>query len=319
MFISGLSCPLAYLSSFCSYCWDIWQIKHPSALHSFDCMMKASKGKKIVVFLDYDGTLSEIVDDPEQAFMSETMRAAVREVARQFPTAIISGRRRDKVYDFVKLNEIYYAGSHGMDILAPLRSSEFGDRKHQTRVTDEKGHEGVLYQPAQDFLSAIKEIIKALEEKTRSIEGAMIEDNKFCITVHFRHVADEDICYLEEQVLGIINDFPKFRLTRGKKVLEIRPSIDWDKGYAVEYLLETLGFDHSEDVLAIYIGDDKTDEDAFKVLRQRGQGFPIIVSSIPRETYATYSLRNPTEVKSFLLRLARWSRSSSSGKIVFED
>ncbi|KAK6919995.1 Trehalose-phosphatase [Dillenia turbinata] len=265
--------------------YNSWLIKHPSALQSFDRMMKALKGKNVVVFLDYDGTLSEIVDNPEQAFMSETMRAAVRDVARQFPTAIISGRRRDKVYDFVKSNEVCYAGSHGMDILAPLRCSVFGDRKHQTRVTDENGHEGILYQPAQDFLPAIQ----------------------------------EDMCYLEEQVLGVINDFPKFRLTRGKMVLEIRPSIDWDKGYAVEYLLETLGFEHSEDVLAIYIGDDKTDEDAFKVLRQRGQGFPIIVSSIPRDTNATYFLSNPTEVKSFLLRLARWSRSSSSGKMAFEE
>lgn len=66
----------------------------------------------------------------------------------------------------------------------------------------------------------------------------------------------------------VLKEYPKFHMTRGKKVLEIRPSIKWNKGHAVEYLLETLGFTSSEDkddVVPLYIGDDKTDEDAFKV------------------------------------------------------
>ncbi|KAF9592547.1 hypothetical protein IFM89_015568 [Coptis chinensis] len=76
------------------------QKRHPSALSMFDWMMTPAKGKRVVVFLDNDGTLSPIVEDPSRAFMSDSMRSVVREVARYFPTAIISGRSRDKVQYF---------------------------------------------------------------------------------------------------------------------------------------------------------------------------------------------------------------------------
>ncbi|XP_047324525.1 trehalose 6-phosphate phosphatase RA3-like isoform X2 [Impatiens glandulifera] len=86
--------------------------KHPSALECFTDILSSTKDKRIVVFLDYDETLSPIVNDTDQAFMSEEMRFAVREVAKEFPTAIISGRSRHKVSNLIKLDEIYYARSH---------------------------------------------------------------------------------------------------------------------------------------------------------------------------------------------------------------
>jgi len=94
-----------------------WMSKCPSALTSFKHIVANAQGRKIAVFLDYDGTLSPIVDDPDKAFMPPAMRAAVRNVAKYFPTAIVSGRSRKKVSEFVKLKELYYAGSHGMDIV----------------------------------------------------------------------------------------------------------------------------------------------------------------------------------------------------------
>uniref|UniRef100_A0A5B7BEK8 Trehalose 6-phosphate phosphatase n=1 Tax=Davidia involucrata TaxID=16924 RepID=A0A5B7BEK8_DAVIN len=296
--------------------YNSWLMKHPSALDTFDQMISIAKGKKIVVFLDYDGTLSKIVDNPEEAFMTNKMRMAVRDVARCFPTAIISGRNREKVYDFVELDDVYYAGSHGLDIAAPLQSLKYGDSKHQTLVPDNKGNEVFLFQPAKKYLPAIQKIFNALNENTKRIKGAMVENNKFCISVHYRHVHDEDFCTLEKLVKSVLRDYQEFRLAKGKKVFEIRPDIEWDKGHALEYLLDTLGLGSSSDVLPMYIGDDRTDEDAFKVIRSRGQGYPIIVSSIPKDTMALYSLRNPDEVKNFLLRLVRWHSNSSSGKLV---
>ncbi|KAL6132128.1 hypothetical protein ACLB2K_070499 [Fragaria x ananassa] len=153
-----------------------------------------------------------------------------------------------------------------------------------------------------------------LEEIARKIEGARVEDNRFCISVHYRNVREEDYDILEEKVKAVIETYPEFHLTRGKKVLEVRPSIEWNKGHALEYLLDTLGFSNSGDVLPLYIGDDRTDEDAFKVIEARGQGFPIIVSSTPKETKAAYSLHDPSEVLTFLLRLARWRKASSSSR-----
>uniref|UniRef100_A0A2C9WE90 trehalose-phosphatase n=1 Tax=Manihot esculenta TaxID=3983 RepID=A0A2C9WE90_MANES len=98
-----------------------WIMNHPSALSMFEQIVNASKGKQIVMFLDYDGTLSPIVEDPDRAFMTNEMREAVRDVARYFPTAIVTGRCRDKIYSFVKLAGLYYAGSHGMDIKGPSK------------------------------------------------------------------------------------------------------------------------------------------------------------------------------------------------------
>ncbi|KAL9312890.1 hypothetical protein ACSQ67_018342 [Phaseolus vulgaris] len=289
--------------------YDSWVTRHPSALKSFERLMKAAIGKRIIIFLDYDGTLSPIVNDPERAFMSDEMRAAVCEVATYFPTAIISGRSRDKVKDFVKLNNLYYAGSHGMDIMAPSMPVTSSAGEHIDIAINKSGTE-VPFQPAKKYLPAIREILRILKIEVKEIKGAMIEDNGFCISVHFRQVQDEDYDLLEMKVKSVLENHPQFCLTEGKKVMEIRPSIKWNKGNAVEYFLDTLGLSSCNDILPVYIGDDRTDEDAFKVIQSREQGYPIIVSSIPRETKALYSLRDPSEVLIFLSRLAKWRKTA---------
>ncbi|PKI52134.1 hypothetical protein CRG98_027550 [Punica granatum] len=268
----------------------------------------ASMKTALSVVLDVDS--SNEPEPSEAAYLSWLMRAAVRGVAKYFPTAIISGRSREKVKEFVQLPNVYYAGSHGMDIMAPPNPVKNSDGKSPPVSLDKKGNE-VLFQPAKKFLPAIRQIYAELEEKTRRIPGARLEDNRFCISVHFRQVKEEDVNILREMVRSVIAKYPDFHLTGGKKVIEIRPSIEWNKGNALEYLLETLGFKDSSDVLPLYIGDDRTDEDAFKAIERRGQGYPIIVSTVPKDTKALYSLSDPSEVLTFLSRLARWRRASS--------
>ncbi|CAK9174941.1 unnamed protein product [Ilex paraguariensis] len=275
-----------------------WMDDHPSALDMFEQITNASKGKQIVMFLDYDGTLSPIVEDPDRAFMDRKMRKTVRKLAGYFPTAIVSGRCRDKVYSFVRLAELYYAGSHGMDIKGPSKGSKY-----------KKGTQGVLFQPASEFLPMIDEVYKALLETTKSTPGAKVENNKFCVSVHFRCVDEKKWTELAQQVRSVVKEYPKLRMTQGRKVLEIRPTIKWDKGKALEFLLESLGYANCTDVFPVYIGDDRTDEDAFKVLRERGQGFGILVSKIPKDTHAYYSLQEPSQVMDFLQRLVQWKRS----------
>lgn len=96
------------------------QRSHPCILANFSDFNRQCAGKRIVVFLDYDGTLTPIVNDPDRAFLSPEMRETVSSVAKMFPTAIISGRGRDKVEKFVQLRDLYYAGSHGLDIKGPV-------------------------------------------------------------------------------------------------------------------------------------------------------------------------------------------------------
>ncbi|XP_009788659.1 probable trehalose-phosphate phosphatase F [Nicotiana sylvestris] len=282
-----------------------WTIKYPSALNSFQQIMRQARNKQIVIFLDYDGTLSPIVDDPDRAFMSNEMRSAVRNVAKYFPTAIISGRRRDKVYELVGLTELYYAGSHGMDIMLPVKNMLSTNDSKCIKSTDQQGKEVNLFQPARKFLPMIDEVFKTLVEKTKDINGAKVEHHKFCASVHYRNVDENNWPVVAQYVHDVLKDYPRLRLTHGRKVLELRPVIDWHKGKAVEFLLESLGFSNSNDVLPIYIGDDRTDEDAFKALRGKYQGYGILVSTIPKESNALFSLRDPSEVKEFLESLAR--------------
>ncbi|CAA2987827.1 probable trehalose-phosphate phosphatase F [Olea europaea subsp. europaea] len=281
-----------------------WMTKYPSALSSFRQIMDCAKNRKLVVFLDYDGTLSPIVDNPDRAFMSAEMRCAVKSVAKYFPTAIISGRSRDKVYGLVRLKELYYAGSHGMDIMFPAEEIPSGDRSISTKSTDQQGKEVNLFQPASEFLPMINEVFKTLVEIT-NVKGAKVENHKFCVSVHYRNVDENSWPIVAQFVYDVLKEYPRLRITHGRKVLEVRPVIDWDKGKAVEFLLESLGFTTNQDVLPIYIGDDRTDEDAFKVLRSGNRGYGILVSAVPKETNAFFSLRDPSEVKKFLESLVR--------------
>ncbi|XP_010491663.1 PREDICTED: probable trehalose-phosphate phosphatase I isoform X1 [Camelina sativa] len=275
-----------------------WIMQHPSALEMFERIIEASGGKQIVMFLDYDGTLSPIVDDPDKAFMSSKMRRTVKKLGKCFPTAIVTGRCIDKVYNFVKLAELYYAGSHGMDIIGPAK----GFSRHK-RVK-----QSLLYQPANDYLPMIDEVYKQLLEKTKSTPGVKVENHKFCASVHFRCVDEKRWSELVLQVRSVLKKFPTLKLTQGRKVFEIRPMIEWDKGKALEFLLESLGFGNSNNVFPVYIGDDRTDEDAFKMLRDRGEGFGILVSKFPKDTDASYSLQDPSEVMDFLRRLVEWKQ-----------
>ncbi|XP_020547684.1 probable trehalose-phosphate phosphatase H isoform X1 [Sesamum indicum] len=312
-----------------------WILHHPSALSMFEEIMRASQGKQIVVFLDYDGTLSPIVQDPDRAFITTEMREAVRAVANLFPTAIVSGRCRAKVYNFVRLSELYYAGSHGMDIKGPAKGHTHRtvSHCHLSNITSKiqyfdvylfflhnfhvlgllsniQGNQTVLCQPAREFLPMINEVYRALMEKIKHIPGAKVENNKFCLSVHYRCVEEKKWGELGDQVKMVIKEYPQLRLTQGRKVLEIRPTIKWDKGNALEFLLEALGYAESNDVLPIYIGDDRTDEDAFSVLRERKQGLGILVSKTPKDTNASYSLQEPLEVMKFLQRLVEWKKLS---------
>ncbi|PIM99150.1 Trehalose-phosphatase [Handroanthus impetiginosus] len=291
--------------------YQSWMIKYPSALQSFQLIMDRAKNRKLVMFLDYDGTLSPIVDDPDRAFMSSEMRSALRHVAKHYPTAIISGRSRDKVYDLVGLTELYYAGSHGMDIMFPARDTASQDHLNCVKSTDLQGKEVNLFQPASEFLPMINEVFKTFVDITKDIKGAKVENHKFCVSLHYRNVDENSWPLIAQHVHDILKEYPRLRLTHGRKVLEVRPVIDWDKGKAVEFFLESLGFSNQNAVLPIYIGDDRTDEDAFRVLRKRNRGYGILVSTVPKESSAFFSLRDPAEVQEFLESLVRMAQQDA--------
>lgn len=279
----------------------------PSALDGFDEIARKAVGKRIAIFLDYDGTLSPIVETPEQAIMAADMREAVVKLAELAPLGIISGRDLDDVRDKVKIDGIVYAGSHGFDIVGP------DGEKYDVLFPVTSRRETV----AEDFLSSLDSAENALSEKIGSVEGLLLERKKFAIAIHYRRVAPENIKRIEAAVDEAASNHPDLRKAYGKKIFELQPKMDWHKGEALLSLMRALELDR-DDVLPVYIGDDVTDEDAFRALQRRGVG--IVVREIPSsllgrgesyETAAAYSLKDPDEVREFLLRLIPLCRRSS--------
>lgn len=96
------------------------------------------------------------------------------------------------------------------------------------------------------------------------------------------------------------------RMSRGRKVLEVRPDLEWDKGRALTFLMQLMELDRDPDAVPIYLGDDRTDEDAFRAVADLSPlGFGILVSSVVKPTAARYTLRDPSEVERFLRALAQ--------------
>jgi len=259
----------------------------------------------VLLFLDYDGTLAPIVNDPERAFMSEEMRAAVRALAGLVPTSIISGRALDRLHQFVQLENVCYAGSHGLDIR--------GARAGPQRLRELIGEDGVRFQPALEFLGTMDAVHGELQAGVGGIEGAGVEHNRFCVSVHYRNVARERWGEVEAVVVETVGRHPRLRMNRGKKVLEVKPVLQWDKGSAVAFLVKSMGLQAPGEIFPIYIGDDTTDEDAFRQIGEWGAGAGILVSNRERETLAGHTLTDPDQVLTFLQGLLDWAQREKAG------
>jgi trehalose 6-phosphate phosphatase len=262
----------------------------PDAVEHGEELERHLSGKRPAVFLDYDGTLTPIVDRPEDAIISESMRDAVSALAERCPVCVVSGRDRPVVQELMGLDNLIVAGSHGFDIWSP----DQGTIEHDAG----SGYEELL-EEAKD----------RLRQEVEGIEGASVEPKKASVAVHYRLVSEGERQEIKQSVDQILADYPEdLKVTPGKMVYEIQPKLDWDKGKAVLYLLETLELDR-DDVVPLYLGDDHTDEHAFEALKDKGLGIFVGYPDDPeveeRSTTADYLLNTVEEVETFLDRLAR--------------
>src|SRR5215467_3024299 len=203
----------------------------PSALEHVQKI--ARSGERLAVFLDYDGTLTPIVSHPENAWLSESMRHTLRSLAGRVPVAILSGRDLDDVRGRVHVDGIVYAGSHGFDIAGA------GGLRREL---------GAAYLPVLD--AAETELREMLDE----IPGAQLERKHFSVAAHYRNVNQNDAFKVAVVVDAVAARHRELRRINGKKVYELLPRIEWDKGKALMWLLEALGLTR-ENVRPIYIGD----------------------------------------------------------------
>jgi trehalose-phosphatase len=208
-----------------------------------------SLSPKILLLLDYDGTLTPIRERPALARLSSSRRRTLRTLSRHknFLLAIISGRKLSDLKKMVDIPGLIYIGNHGFEISLP-------------------GHHFV-HPAAKHFafdLARIKKDLSAL----RHIKGVLIEDKDYTLSIHYRLIPARRLKHFYNILYRTLRPWRKrFELTRGKKVFEIRPPVVWDKGKAVKWISRQL---RAKEHRLVYIGDDRTDEDAFRALQKKG-------------------------------------------------
>lgn len=250
-----------------------------SALAHIDEIVDRLSDQPHAVCLDYDGTLTPIRPSPPEAILGEEMRAAIMKLARQCPVAIVTGRELGDARAMVDV-DVIYAASHGFELQFPDETAS-------------------AHPPAEAFRAEIADTAATAEAGARDIEGVLIERKPFSTAVHFRLTRPEDMPRVHALIAELERQYPGLRVLHGKMVCEFQPRLDWNKGRAVLLVAERLGAPKRG---LLYIGDDVTDEDAFKAIRPDGTS--ILVSEAARETDARYRLHDPDEVQLFLDRLA---------------
>jgi trehalose 6-phosphate phosphatase len=235
---------------------------------------------KILLFLDFDGTLAPIVEYPSSALLPSGTRQALARLASnpRFTLAIISGRALADLRLRVGLEDLIYAGNHGLEISGP--GLEF------------------IEPTAAERLKALGELSRHLRVRLTDIPGVEVENKILSASVHFRRAPAGDLPEIRQAVddAVVFEDNP-FHITQGRKVLEIRPRVGWDKGRAVHWIQQASGL---QDALPLYIGDDVTDEDAFLALPH---GITVSVGKA-RETSAQHFLEHQELVPTFLAWLS---------------
>ncbi|RQG91698.1 trehalose-phosphatase [Natrarchaeobius halalkaliphilus] len=233
-------------------------------------------GSGLLVCLDFDGTLAPIVDDPEEATPLRENEAAVDRLSSHpaVSTAIVSGRGLPDVRDRVGGLDAY-AGNHGLEFV----------RNGSVAVHPVARKRAVL----------VDQVCSALETVLEPVPSSRIENKRLTGTVHTRTVPAPLRPLVRRLTKSIVDRIggDQLEVSSGRRVLEIGPSIPWGKGNAVELLSAEL----PRDTVAVYVGDDVTDESAFNTVEPNGVGVRV---GGDRPSAASYRVTSPADVAAFL-------------------
>ncbi len=255
---------------------------------------KFDSSRHIVLLADYDGTLTPIVERPELAVLPEPTRELLQRISRQrrATLGIVSGRALSDLRQKVGLTHVIYAGNHGLEIEGPGLS--------------------FIHPLAEEFKPVFRLLYQLLSRAFGGSPAVLVEHKGLTLTVHYRLVNSDREA---EEVRGTFNAIVAgaralgtVKTASGKKVLEVRPPVNWHKGKAIQLILKKYarGGNHSG-TLVVYLGDDLSDEDAFKFV-EKANGISVFVGEETEPTAARYFLKSPAEVQEFLKRFADLAR-----------
>ncbi len=244
---------------------------------------------RIWLLTDYDGTLTPIMQRPELAKLPGNIRKSLLELVRitKLTIGVISGRSINDLKNLVDIKGIYYSGNHGMEIEGPGLKYNFPLSK--------------------DFEIVFHTLCRLLVKELSGIPGVLVEDKGLTFSVHYRQVDRHRVQEVRDivfQTVGGLSAVKKLKITTGKEVLEIKSAVEWDKGKAISLLIrQIIKRKELNNILYIYIGDDLTDEDAFKEVNKHNNCITIFVGGNNEGSNARFYLRSPEEVSVFLYRL----------------
>ena len=248
----------------------------------FSAIRKEIAARPVYLMLDFDGTLAAIRRNPGDARLSRANAAALKaaSLCRGIHLAVVSGRSLKDIRKRTGLKGITYAGNHGLEIQGPgIRFTAPG---------------------AAGIKKVMGRLAKQLKREFREIKGVIVEDKGFSISVHFRMVKKSEegtVATALREVTAPYESKKKITVMTGKKIWELRPPVKWDKGKTALLLIKKKNKDLGGGILPIYMGDDRTDEDAFRAIGKKGI---CVFVGRPGKSAAGYYLKRTGEVAGFI-------------------
>jgi trehalose-phosphatase len=262
--------------------------------HLIDALsQRLESRKRLLLMLDYDGTLTPIVSRPQDAILSESTRNLIVRLSRleNIKIFIISGRSLKEIRKLVGITNIGYVGNHGFELKLPGRKPR-------------------LFYTKKDIKNICK-VKKWFYKQIGKIPGIILEDKGPILAIHYRRAGKKVGEKIKELASASAEVISRFNIVYGKKVVELRPRKDYNKGAIVSMFKKCV----NNKTVLVYIGDDKTDEDAFKVLGK--DDFAVFVGRSSEHSWARHFLRDSRSVRKFLEKLSDifkriWLKSFSS-------
>jgi trehalose-phosphatase len=251
-------------------------------------LQRCRASARCAVFLDYDGTLTPLVTDPAVARLSPVTRQVLAALLHhpRYQVAIVSGRTLRDLQAHVADLTLYLAGNHGLEIAGP----------------------GLAYchPEALRLQPQVRALAEVLQPELETVPGAWIEEKGLTLTVHMREVPASYVPLVQRRMVRLLRPAIAARvfvLRTGKAVVEIQPAVKWDKGEAVHWIVDHMRLGRpAPDVFPVYIGDDETDEEAFRALGVAGCG--IRVGSECPYSAAHYYVESVEQTTEFLAVLS---------------